>query len=173
MPRTPAGGLAYRKVGLRAASPPEVLERPFEAPDECYYPVVSESGTHLARRRHFDGLQQTALFAIWLLLVDVSPQQDVYANPDYGLSLLAALGTAGCVGYLLTAIFRLYRAPFGSQGVLSRSSSVEAFTSDSRHGGENWPLLVALLFGSFLVLFSGLGGWVDAYPRVTRPALPA
>jgi hypothetical protein len=172
MPRTPAGGLAYRKVGLRAASPPEVLERPFENPDGCYYPVVSESGTHPARRR-FDGLQRTALFAIWLLLVDVSPQQDVYANPDYGLSLLAALGTAGCVGYLLTAIFRLYRAPFGSKGVLSRPSSVEAFSSAGRRGGEDWPLLVALLFGSFLVLFSGLGGWVDAYPRVTRPALPA
>jgi hypothetical protein len=133
---------------------------------------VSESGTYPARRR-LDGLPHTALFAIWLLLVDVSPQQDVYANPDYGLSLLAALGTAGCLGCLLTAIFRLYRAPFGSQVALSRSSSVEAFAADGRGGGEDWPLLVALLFGSFLILFSGLGGWVDAYPRVTRPALPA
>jgi hypothetical protein len=133
---------------------------------------VSESGTYPARRR-LASLPQTALFAIWLLLVDVSPQQDVYANPDYGLSLLAALGTAGCLGCLLTAIFRLYRAPFGSRGVLSCSSSVEAFSVDGRGGGEDWPLLVALLFGSFLMLFSGLGGWVDAGSRVTRPALPA
>lgn len=133
---------------------------------------MSESGTHPARRR-LDGLPQTALFAIWLLLVDVSPQQDVYANPDYGLPLLAALGTAGCLSYLLTAIFRLYRAPVGSRGVLSRSSSVEAFAAGGRGGGEEWPLLVALLFGSFVMLFSGLGGWVDAHPRVTRPALPA
>jgi hypothetical protein len=50
---------------------------------------------------------------------------------------------------------------------------VEAFSVDGRGGGEDWPLLVALLFGSFLMLFSGLGGWVDAYPRVTRPAVPA
>jgi hypothetical protein len=104
--------------------------------------------------------------------VDVSPQQDVYANPDYGLPLLAALGTAGCLSYLLAAIFRLYRAPFYQRDVLSRFSSVEAFSADGR-GGEEWPLLVALLFGSFLMLFSGLGGWVDAGPRVTRPALPA
>jgi hypothetical protein len=34
-------------------------------------------------------------------------------------------------------------------------------------------LLVALLFGSFLMLFSGLGGWVDARLHITRPALPA
>ena len=129
---------------------------------------MSESVTHPARRG-LNGLPQTALFAVWLLLVDVSPQQDAYANPDFGLSLLAALGTAGCLSYLLSAIFRLYRAPFGSRGVLSRSSSLEALSDDAR-GGEEWPLLVALLFGSFVMLFSGLGGWVDACLRVTRPA---
>jgi len=133
---------------------------------------VSEPGTHPVQRR-FTVLPQTALFAVWLVLVDVSPQQDVYANPDYGFSLLAALGTAGCLSYLLTAIFRLYRTPFGSRNVLSRSTSLEAFSVDGRGGGEDWPLLVALLFGSFLMLFSGLGGWVDSGSRATRPVLPA
>ena len=114
------------------------------------------------------------LAAVFLLLADVLlPQQDAYASAEYGFPLLAAVGAAGCIGYLLSAIFRLHRSPFGSRGLLFGASSVAAFSVNGRGGGEDWPLLVALLFGSFLMLFSGLGGWVDAHPRATRPALPA
>ena len=32
------------------------------------------------------------------LLVNVFPREEVYANPEYGLPLLALFGAAGCVG---------------------------------------------------------------------------
>ena len=118
-------------------------------------------------------MSKTVLAAVFLLLADVLlPQQDAYASAEYGFPLLAAVGAAGCIGYLLSAIFRLHRAPFGSRGLLFGSSAATA-SVDGGGSGEDWPLLVALLFGSFLMLFSGLGGWVDARPRTTRPALPA
>ena len=104
---------------------------------------------------------KTVLAAVFLLLADILlPQQDAYASAEYGFPLLAAVGAAGCIGYLLSAIFRLHRAPFGSRGLLFGSSWVA--TSVDGRGGEDWPLLVALLFGPFLILFSGLGGWVEA-----------
>ena len=114
------------------------------------------------------------LAAICLFLADVLlPQQEAYASAEYGFPLLAAAGAAGCIGYLLSAIFRLHRAPFGSRGLLLGSSPVAVFSVNGRGRGADWPLLVALLFGSILILFSGLGGWVDARPRATRLALPA
>ncbi len=118
-------------------------------------------------------VSKTVLAAVLVLLADILlPQQDAYASAEYGFPLLAAVGAAGCIGYLLSAIFRLHRAPYSSLGLLF-GSLVEATSVDGRKGGEDWPLLVALLFGSFLMLFSGLGGWVDARPRATRPALEA
>lgn len=118
-------------------------------------------------------VSKTTLAALFVLLADILlPQQDAYASAEYGFPLLAAVGAAGCIGYLLSAIFRLHRAPFSSRGLLFGSSSA-ATSVDGGGNGEDWPLLVALLFGSFLMLFSGLGGWVDASARITRPALPA
>jgi hypothetical protein len=119
-------------------------------------------------------VSKTLLAAACLLLADLFlPQQDAYASAEYGVPFLAAVGAAGCVGYLLSAILRLYRAPFGSRGLLFGASSVATSGADDLAGGDDWPLLVALLFGSFLILLSGLGGWVDARPRATRPVLPA
>ncbi len=123
-------------------------------------------------------VSKTTLAALFVLLADILlPQQDAYASAEYGFPLLAAVGAgvgaAGCIGYLLSAIFRLHRAPFSSRGLLFGSSSA-ATSVDGGGSGEDWPLLVALLFGSFLMLFSGLGGWVDARPlRISRPALLA
>jgi hypothetical protein len=118
-------------------------------------------------------VSKTVLAALFLLLADILlPQQDAYASAEYGFPLLAAVGAAGCIGYLLSAIFRLHRAPFSSRRLLFGSSSA-ATSVDGGGSGEDWPLLVALLFGSFLMLFSGLGGWVDARLHITRPALPA
>ena len=113
------------------------------------------------------------LAALFVLLADILlPQQDAYASAEYGVPLLAAVGAAGCIGYLLSAIFRLHRVPFSSRGLLFGSSSA-APSFDVVGSGEVWPLLVVLLFVSSLMLFSGLGGWVDARPRITRPALEA
>jgi hypothetical protein len=107
-------------------------------------------------------VSKSVLPAIWLFLAGFLPHQDVYANPDFGLSLLAALGTVGCVGYLLAFFSRHYQVPFGSTTLLVGLSSAKVVSPGNPGAGENWPLLVALLFGPFLVLFSGLGGWVEA-----------
>jgi hypothetical protein len=108
-------------------------------------------------------LRPEVLPALCLFLADLLlPQQGTYANPEYCFPLIAAVGAAGCIGYLLTAVSRLYRAPFGALGLLFGPSSIATSSTDSRGEGENWPLLVALLFGSLLVFFSGLGGWVEA-----------
>jgi hypothetical protein len=127
-----------------------------------------------ASRPPLKSVSKTVLAALFVLLADILlPQQDAYASAEYGFPLLAAVGAAGCIGYLLSAIFRLHRAPLSSRGRLFGSSSA-ATSLDGGGGGEDWPLLVALLFGSFLMLFSGLGGWVDARPlRISRPALLA
>jgi len=107
-------------------------------------------------------VSKSVLPATWLFLASFLPHQDVYANPDYGLSVLAALGTAGCVSYLLAFFSRNYQVPFGSPTLLVGLSSAKVVSAGSPGEGEDWPLLVALLFGPFLVLFSGLGGWVEA-----------
>ena len=113
-----------------------------------------------------------------MLLADlILPQQELYANFEYGFSLLAATGTVGCIGYLLAIIFRLDQPPLGPQASLFEISSLTVLSSVStRARSEDWPLLVALLFGSILNLFSGLGGWVEPRPRAVGPApsiLPA
>ena len=119
-------------------------------------------------------VSKTVLAAACLLLTELFlPQQDAYASAEYGFPFLAAVGAAGCVGYLLSAVLRLYRAPLGSRAFLFGSSSAATSPANSLAGGEDWPLLVALLFGSFLILFSGLGGWVDARTPATRPVVPA
>ena len=118
----------------------------------------------------WDVLPGVVLPAIWFLLAGLSPQQDVYANPDYGLSLLAALGTAGCLGYLLAAISRHHRLRLGARTLFFGPSQVGILSARASCGGEDWPLLVALLFGPLPILFSGLGGWVEArgIPRGAR-----
>ncbi|HZC83738.1 MAG TPA: hypothetical protein VE194_04865 [Rubrobacter sp.] len=132
-------------------------------------------GEPASRQLRLSSAPEEILPAICLLLTGLLlPQQEAYANPEYGFPLLAAAGAAGCIGYLLAAISRLQRTPFGTWEPLFGPSSVAASSGNCGGEGEGWPLLIALLFGSFLVLFSGLGGWVEANPRGGRPAaLPA
>lgn len=100
--------------------------------------------------------------AIWLLLAGLWPQQDVYASADYGLSVLAILGTAGCIGYAWAFFSRYRLAAFGPTALAAWPSSPATFTPGNPGRGEVWPLLVALLFAPLPILFSGLGGWVEA-----------
>ena len=124
-----------------------------------------------SRQPRSSSAPEEILPAICLLLTGLLlPQQEAYANPEYGFPLLAAAGAAGCIGYLLVAISRLQRSPFGYRAPLFEPSSVAASSGTGGEEGEGWPLLVALLFGSFLVLFSGLGGWVEVNQRGGRPA---
>lgn len=92
------------------------------------------------------------------LLADSVPREEVYGGLDYGFSLVTLFGAMGCAGYLAV---RLSRG--SSLNALSFWSSIETlpavFKPISVRGAE-WPLLVALFLGSFVVLLAGLGGWV-------------
>lgn len=92
------------------------------------------------------------------LLADSVPREEVYTSLDYGFSLVTLFGAMGCAGYLAV---RLSRS--SSLTPLSCSSFIKtppaAFAPLSERGAD-WPLLVALFLGPFVVLLSGLGGWV-------------
>jgi hypothetical protein len=94
------------------------------------------------------------------LLVNLFSREEVYANIEYGFPLLAFFGAAGCIGQLTVSISRrsgtLASAcciPVGTLRAAVVRVSVPGETSDL-------PVLLALLFGPFVVLLSGLGGWV-------------
>ncbi len=97
----------------------------------------------------------SALVAACLLLAGLF-HQDAYADAGYGFSVLAVVGAIGCLGCLLTLVSRR-RLPTVSGGLLPVPSLP---TRRTKVPGEDWPLLVALLFGPFFVLLAGLGGWV-------------
>jgi hypothetical protein len=129
---------------------------------------VSRLASFPALFRPIQGRGTPLLPAVCLFLADLFlPQQEAYANPEYGFPMIAAVGAAGCIGYLLSAVSRLDGVPLGAGGPSFGLPLVAISSTNGRREGEDWPLLVALLFGSFLILFSGLGGWVEARPRGT------
>lgn len=93
------------------------------------------------------------------LLTYFAPHDEAYAGADYGISLLAALGAASCLGYLASRLsLRLDLLPRLLPAASGLSPSV--VVTGGLETGEDWPLLVALLFGLFLMILAGLGGWV-------------
>jgi hypothetical protein len=95
------------------------------------------------------------------LLWDLIPDLTSYGNVEYELSVLAALGTVGCLGYLVARAYQNSGGLFNVRTFLPGTPASDA-RPHSRLSVESadWPLLVALLFGPFLVLLAGLGGWV-------------
>lgn len=101
------------------------------------------------------------MLPIVYLIWDLLPRLTSYGSVEYELSVLAALGTAGCLGHLAVRAYR-------NSGSLAHVCSLlcGAPMSDVRSHVEtsaasaDWPLLVALLFGPFSLLLAGLGGWV-------------
>lgn len=106
-------------------------------------------------------LLSIAGFSIFSLLYELLPSLETYNGFGHGFSALAAVGALGSLGYLAVHVYR-------SSAKLACVCSffLPASPSDSgRHAylpvkSADWPLLVALLFGPFLVLLAGLGGWV-------------
>ena len=92
------------------------------------------------------------------LLAEVVDHEGASAGIDYGLSLLALLGATGCVvslaGRISSNLDSLPRS-----GISNAPRPIAALPAILVRG-EDWPVLVALLFGALIVLFSGLGGWV-------------
>jgi hypothetical protein len=93
------------------------------------------------------------------LLANLSSREEVYANPEYGFSVLAFLGAAGCIGHLAASLSR-------SSGALDLACRVPIRVLPAAVPGGiagstgDWPVLVALMFGPLVFLLSGLGGWV-------------
>lgn len=116
------------------------------------------------------GAALVALPAVGLLTMGFLPEQEAYANADYGFSLLSALSGAGCIGYSMYHISR-FGITVHSWPAIARLAPAAAF-SDGPDAGENWPLLVALLFGPIPVLLAGFGGWIEACD-VSRDPHPA
>ena len=101
------------------------------------------------------------LFVLLLagFLTDVTPHDEAYAGLQYALSLLALLGATGCIA---SFAYRLALNPDPlpwTAPTASRLPTAAALASVRENAGD-WPLLVALLFGPFVVLLAGLGGWV-------------
>ena len=93
------------------------------------------------------------------LLADVAPNDGAHAGLDYALSLLALLGAAGCV-VSLTHRLSSGLGPLPWARSAAPGLPAPAALSNVSGGGEDWPLLVALLLGTLVVLLAGFGGWV-------------
>ncbi|MGB3682700.1 MAG: hypothetical protein WA990_09475 [Rubrobacteraceae bacterium] len=97
------------------------------------------------------------IYLVW----DLLPRLTSHGNIEYEVSALVALGTAGCLGHLAA---RVYQGSGGLSHLCSLLGVVQTpdtlAHTEATSGSADWPLLVALLFGPFLVLLAGLGGWV-------------
>jgi hypothetical protein len=94
------------------------------------------------------------------LLGNLSSREEVYANPEYGFSVLAFLGAAGCIGHLAANLSRRSGTLDFACCVPIRVVPTAAVPAGVPAGAGEWPVLVALLFGPLVFLLSGLGGWV-------------
>jgi hypothetical protein len=92
---------------------------------------------------------------------ELFPQQEIYADLSYGFSLLAFLGAACGVFFLAALLSRRFggAAPAGFR-IIEIPPPSGALGTGAPGESADWPVLVALLLGSFFVLISGLGGWV-------------
>ena len=94
------------------------------------------------------------------LLANVSSREEIYANPEYGFTILALFGAVGCIGHLAASLSRRSGALDFANRIPVRVLRVAAVPGGYPGGAGEWPVLVALLFGPLVFLLSGLGGWV-------------
>jgi hypothetical protein len=94
------------------------------------------------------------------LLVNLFSREEIYAGLEYAFPLLALFGAAGCIGQLTVSISRrsgtLASACCISVEILRSTVQKQSLPGQS----GRLPVLMALLFGPFVVLLAGLGGWV-------------
>ncbi len=93
-------------------------------------------------------------------LANVSSREELYANPEYGFSILALFGAVGCIGHLAASLSRRHGALDFSCRISVRVLPAATVPGGVWRSIGEWPVLVALLFGPFVFLLSGLGGWV-------------
>ena len=94
------------------------------------------------------------------LLVSLFSREEIYASLEYAFPLLALFGAAGCIGQLTVSISRRSGTPASACCILVEAlrSTAEGRALPGQTG--SLPVLMALLFGPFVVLLAGLGGWV-------------
>ena len=106
--------------------------------------------------RPFATLLKLASLFVLLLIPNWLDPEEAYTAVEYSYALLAAFGAAGALGYLAIYFASSLDFPPVFDGVrLSRTPEIAGDTP-----GEDWPLLVALVFGPVVLLLAGLGGWV-------------
>lgn len=95
------------------------------------------------------------------LVTHLSSREELYANLEYGFSVLALFGAAGYIGHLAASIPRRSEAlAFSGSGTFGVVPAAVLVPGAVPRGTAGWPVLVALLLGPLVVLLSGLGGWV-------------
>lgn len=112
--------------------------------------------------------------AIGLLLAVLLPEQEVYAGAGYDLSLLAALSAVSCAGLLANQALRYHEPLLAACSILAGLLSVALVLDGAalvEYGGWSEPAVSTLVF--FLLLFSGLGGWVEAHNLLRGSRLTA
>jgi hypothetical protein len=124
--------------------------------------LSSTSENHaVVAREALRGVSSPAFGLVLLgVLVNVFSGEEIYASLEYAFPLLALFGAAGCIGQLAVSISR-------RSGTLASACCipVEALRSTAEGRAlpgqtSRLPVLMALLFGPFVVLLAGLGGWV-------------
>jgi hypothetical protein len=115
---------------------------------------VRESTTSLARV----GAGTVISLVIAGLLAEVVNHEEAFAGMDHGLFFLALLGAAGCI-VSFTGRLSSNPDPLPGAGFVHGPGPSAALPVVGVRG-EDWPVLVALLFGAITGLISGLGGWV-------------
>jgi hypothetical protein len=94
------------------------------------------------------------------LLANLSSREEVYANPEYGFSVLVLFGAAGCIGHLPASLsWRPCALDFACRVPLRVLPTVVAPGGVPGATGE-WPVLVTLLLEPLVFLLSDLGDWV-------------
>ena len=115
----------------------------------------------MVAREALRGVSSPAFGLVLLgLLVSLFSREEIYTGLEYAFPLLALFGAASCIGQLTVSISR-------RSGTLASACCipVEVLRSTLQshslpgHTGR-LPVLMALLFGPFVVLLAGLGGWV-------------
>ena len=94
------------------------------------------------------------------LLTSLCSREELYANLEYGFSVLALFGAAGCIGHLAATISLRSGSWAFAPWVPVRVMPAAVVPGGVPGGAAGWPVLVALLLGPLVVLLAGLGGWV-------------
>jgi hypothetical protein len=145
----------------------EVLDSRYRragAPGRCRFEEVRKTLGRPHARSAPSAPSGFALSALGLLLfgllTSLFSREEVYANLEYGFSVLALFGAAGCIGHLAASIYRSSGARAFACRLPGRTLPAAVAPGSVPCGTAGWPVLVALLLGPLVVLLSGLGGWV-------------